>query len=338
MKLFKKLTVFAILIFTLIFTSYPMTSMAASVKINKTKVTLYTKQTTTLKITGTKKKVTWTSTDRSVASVNSSGKVTALKVGKATIKAKVGTKTYKCQVTVKKPYLSTTKITVEIGKSKTLKLTGAAIKSANSSNTKVASVTKNGKVTAKKAGTATITIKDTKNRTYTCKVTVPVRSTATKFNYKLKENETLTVSNLVFNKDVTISGENAVIFFNNCIFNGNITNKANVFTRVFLMDGTKVNGKCIVKNNNKEATIDSQLPKFLSETAIKVECNGCYGAAVGLSSKIKITFNGKVYRLKDSTLYWKDDFVPYEGQPANVFCVAQWWEDGKKVTFISCEE
>ena len=54
-----------------------------------------------LKVKNTKKKVKWSSTKKSVATVNKKGVVTAKKKGTAYIKAKVGKKTYKCKVTVK---------------------------------------------------------------------------------------------------------------------------------------------------------------------------------------------------------------------------------------------
>lgn len=74
---------------------------AASVKLNKKKLTLKVGQTYTLKVKGTKKKVKWSSSKKSVVKVNSKGKITAKKKGTATITAKVGSKKYKCKVTVK---------------------------------------------------------------------------------------------------------------------------------------------------------------------------------------------------------------------------------------------
>lgn len=73
----------------------------AAVRINKTKVTFCTGMTTQLKITGTKAKVKWSSSNKAVASVNSKGKVTAKKKGNAVITAKVGKKSYKCKIVVK---------------------------------------------------------------------------------------------------------------------------------------------------------------------------------------------------------------------------------------------
>ncbi|BCJ93110.1 hypothetical protein acsn021_06790 [Anaerocolumna cellulosilytica] len=68
--------------------------------------------------------------------------------------------------------ISQKKLTLKVGASKVLKLTGSKDKATwNSSNESVAAVSKNGKVTAKKAGTVTITATVSK-RKYTCKVTV----------------------------------------------------------------------------------------------------------------------------------------------------------------------
>ena len=66
---------------------------ATSPKLNKTKVTLQVKKTATLKVSGTKSKVKWSSSNKSIAIVSSSGKVTAKKPGEATISAKVDKKT-----------------------------------------------------------------------------------------------------------------------------------------------------------------------------------------------------------------------------------------------------
>lgn len=83
-------------------TNYPVTVEAATkVKISKTKITLNKGQVVTLKLTGTKEKVTWRSSDKKVAIVNSKGKVTAKANGTATITATVSGKRYTCRVTVK---------------------------------------------------------------------------------------------------------------------------------------------------------------------------------------------------------------------------------------------
>jgi hypothetical protein len=76
---------------------------AATVKLNKKTLTLEVGKSATLKITGTKSKVTWTTSNKKVATVSSAGKVTGKKDGKATITATVNKKKYTCAVTVKKP-------------------------------------------------------------------------------------------------------------------------------------------------------------------------------------------------------------------------------------------
>lgn len=94
----------------------------AAVKINKQSITLAVKETSVLKITGTGKKVSWSSSDTSVASV-SKGKVTAKKEGTAVIKAKVGKKTYSCKVTVKGNYKTLYKALLQKGSYKSGKNT-----------------------------------------------------------------------------------------------------------------------------------------------------------------------------------------------------------------------
>lgn len=77
--------------------------VSAAGKINKKKATLKVGQTLQLKVTGTKGKVKWKSSKKSVATVSSKGRVKAKKKGSATITAKVGKKKYTCKITVKKP-------------------------------------------------------------------------------------------------------------------------------------------------------------------------------------------------------------------------------------------
>ena len=76
-------------------------SDAASVKISKKNLTLEKGQSYPLKIKGTKKKVTWKSGNKKIASVTKKGVVKAKKKGKTTITAKVMAKKYRCSVTVK---------------------------------------------------------------------------------------------------------------------------------------------------------------------------------------------------------------------------------------------
>ena len=126
-------------------------------------------------------KVSYTSTNKKVATVTKNGVITAKKSGTATIKVKSGKKTKNVKVKVaKKAPTGMTGVpatkTLKKGKSFTIKAkltpSGAEAKiKYSSSNKKIATVNGKGKVTAKKAGTATITVK-AGNVTKTCVVTV----------------------------------------------------------------------------------------------------------------------------------------------------------------------
>lgn len=94
--------VFLVILAMFVAFTTPTDVEAASLKLNKKKVTIYVGKSTTLKVKGKKKKVKWKSTNKKVAKVNKKGKVTGLKAGKSTIIAKVGKKSLKCKVTVKK--------------------------------------------------------------------------------------------------------------------------------------------------------------------------------------------------------------------------------------------
>lgn len=105
----KKRIISSLLIFLLILgvsftsgSSVSRTEAAKKITISKQKVTLTKGSSITLKIKGTKKKVTWSSSKKKVAVVSKKGKVTAKKKGQAKITAKVGKKKYTCQVKVVK--------------------------------------------------------------------------------------------------------------------------------------------------------------------------------------------------------------------------------------------
>lgn len=123
------------------------------------------------KVTGKNGKITWQSSNKKIATVNSKGKVTIKKkAGTVTItaktpngkKASVKLKAGKKAVKVTKVKI-TGKKTMKVKKSQTLKAVAAPATAANqkvtwkSSNKKVATVNSKGKVTAKKKGTVTIT-------------------------------------------------------------------------------------------------------------------------------------------------------------------------------------
>ena len=70
------------------------------IKLNCTKKTIYKGDIFKLKITGTKKKVKWSSSNKTIATVSSKGVVKGIGEGTAKITAKVGKKKYTCKVNV----------------------------------------------------------------------------------------------------------------------------------------------------------------------------------------------------------------------------------------------
>lgn len=103
MKSLKKIQVFVLALIIALGVAVPSVSAAAP-KLNKTKVTLTAGKSTTLKLNNAPKgkKITWSTSNKKIATVSQKGKVTAKKAGTATITAKVAKKKYTCKVTVKK--------------------------------------------------------------------------------------------------------------------------------------------------------------------------------------------------------------------------------------------
>ena len=171
---------------------------ATSVTVSPTSATLQvgdTKQlTATVSPSSALQGVTWSTSNSSVATVSSSGLVSAKATGTATITAtaqdgsgKKGT----CTITVSPVKVSSvtvqpSSVSIEAGKSVTLTATIAPSNASNkavgwtSSNTNVAIVSADGVVTGKNVGTCTITAtaKDGSGKKGTCSVTV-TRPTAT---------------------------------------------------------------------------------------------------------------------------------------------------------------
>lgn len=111
---------------------------------------------------GTSAGITFSSSKKSVATVNSEGVITAQKAGKATITVKCGSLTKKCKITVKssKITVKTKPVTLKKGKTKQiqLSLTPQGKVTYKTTNKKIATVSKNGKIKAKKKGTCYIKI------------------------------------------------------------------------------------------------------------------------------------------------------------------------------------
>lgn len=147
------------------------------ISISRSNYTIYTGQKTVYQLsaaTNPAGTITWSSSDPTVAAVDASGKLTAIKEGRTTITATANGVTADCEVTVKKPNLSLkSRATIYVKNPTALgaKAYPSAKISFKSSNKKIATVNSKGIVTGKRTGTVKITAK-VHGITKTCRVTV----------------------------------------------------------------------------------------------------------------------------------------------------------------------
>lgn len=152
---------------------YKCTVKVKKWKINASTMVLCKGNTQELKVLGATKKVSWSSSNKKVATVSSTGTVTAKKSGKTTITAKVNRKKYKCTVEVKNWALNAQQISLCPDSTYTLKVTGTTQPvtwSASDQSTVLLSDT--GTVTGTKAGHATIKAQIGKYAYLLCQVNV----------------------------------------------------------------------------------------------------------------------------------------------------------------------
>ncbi len=204
---------------------------ATEVTISKTVLSIKEGETAALNAkvapdNATNKSVNWSSSDKSVATVDASGNITALKAGTVTITATAADgsgKSASCKVTVKPAVVTVSKITIdsasvslEEGATATIKAIVTPSNATNatltwtSSDPSVVSVDASGKVTALKEGTATITIaaNDGSGKKAECKITVAKKVvyatdvTISNTSLSLEEGETAALT-------VTVAPDNA---------------------------------------------------------------------------------------------------------------------------------
>ncbi len=158
---------------------------ALSLKIGETKLTLGEKESIALKVNGTDKDVTWSSSNKKAADVRN-GKVTAKKADKKaiTITAVVNGVRLTCKVKIKAApakLIVKGKKTITVKRKKTVKLKVSVPKDTagtlryKTSNKKVATVDDKGKVKGIKKGTAKITVTAANNKKAKVTLTVKVK-------------------------------------------------------------------------------------------------------------------------------------------------------------------
>ena len=198
----------------------------SSIELDSTSITLTEGESMTLTATVTpnyayNRKVTWSSSEATIATVDANGKVVAVAPGNAVITAKAGEKTATCSVTVEKKViavdgitLSQTSATLIEGDSITLTATvtpeDATDKTVTwtTSDAEVATVDANGKVIAVAPGNAVITAK-AGEKTATCTVTVEKKViavdgiTLSQTSATLVEGDSITLTATVTPEDAT---------------------------------------------------------------------------------------------------------------------------------------
>lgn len=249
----------------------------SGISLNTSSKTLIEGDTFNLAVTyvpqdATNKSVTWSSSNATVASVDSNGKVTAKKNGSATITATTQNgKTATAKITVNKKTVDVTSVKINSnvysvyeGDTIILSATVSPDNATNkkitwsSNDTSVATVDSNGVVTAKKSGSVKITAKSSSNtnisdsKTITVNVkTIPVTKLTTdttsktlKYNKTYQWNVTVVPDNAT-NKQITYSSSDTSVATVDST--GKITSKSK--------NGTATITAKSVDNNDKKATI-----------------------------------------------------------------------------------
>ena len=278
----------------------------------------------------TNKSVTYISTDESIATVSNTGLVKAIKPGKVTIIARsYNYKEARCEVRVhipaKKVTLNKTELTLDIGKSEKLVATLDPANSTStiewsSSNPSVAEV-KNGVVTAKKGGSATITVKTSNDKTATCKVIVKekevevsaIKLNKTSLTLKKGASEKLTASvtpSNATNKNLTWkSSNNSIVEVNS----GTVKAKKNgtATITVSTSNGKKATCKVTVTDktiavtkislNKTSVTLSKGATAQLTATVSPSDATDKTITWSSSNTSVATVKNGKITAIKDGT-------------------------------------
>lgn len=163
-------------------------SAGRKLKMNKTKANIIKGEKLQLTLLGSTGKVKWTSSKKSVATVNAKGMVTAKNKGTTIITATLNKEKYKCKLIVETPKFNKKKIELKVGDTYTLKLSGTKRSATwKSSDMSVATVS-NGRVVVKGAGTTMISA-NINEKIYKCKIIVR-KPKLNAYNISLYKGET----------------------------------------------------------------------------------------------------------------------------------------------------
>lgn len=277
----------------------------SNIKLNKTSLLLEKGKSENLVATiepenATDKSITWISSNNNIVEVNNNGKIVAKNVGSATVTA-ISSNGLKasCTITVKEKAiepssikLNKTSITLDIGKSTTLVATIEPTNATNktikwkSSDNSVVEVN-NGKVTAKKAGEASITATTSNGKTATCIVKVNKAQTQEVTGITLKQKDhTINVGESL-QLVATIEPSNAA---NKTISWSSSNDKVATVSKSGVVKGINA-GKVTITaktNNNKTATCIIRVSIPAKSISINKKSTTL---SVGSTEKLSVTFN-----------------------------------------------
>ncbi len=143
------------------------------------------------------------------------------------------------------------------------------------------------------------------------------------------------IDGLSFDGDVIVTGENGMLRFTNCTFNAKLINQGGEGAKVFVWEDCSFaeGAECVLDTSLEEATMDTDLPKFmLFCDAPNVVCEKA-GAVVAPAGQA-ITLNGTEYPIDTAESFVNEstgDFAPFDGQEANMHNFAMWTENGEVV-------
>lgn len=164
----------------------------------------------------------------------------------------------------------------------------------------------------------------------------PVAAAAeTAYTYDISGNENMTVDGQTFDGSVIITGENGKITFTNCVFKGDVINNGGEGAKVFVWADCQFteSSKCVIDSTLEEATMDTDLPKFMIFCAIPdVVCKKA-GAVVATAEQV-IRINDSEYPVDTAEYYVNEstgEFAPYSDQEVNMHNVSMWAENGETV-------
>lgn len=255
------------------------------------------------------KDVTWSSSNTSVVTVDSTGLIKAVGVGQAiiTVKTSDGTLSATCTITVKQKAtgisLDVTNLELYVGQLYELKVTVTPATSNDytltweSSNTTVATVDNNGKVTAVAPGKATITVKTSTGQIASCLVTVKQKATGLQLNYKEK---TIVIGES-FQIKATVVPSSAADEIS-VTWSSSKTSVATV-SSTGVVKGKK-GGTAIITCKSSDGQFTEYCVVTVVERVTSVTLNKSY-TVVGLKKKVTLKATVKTNAATDPTIKWK---------------------------------